>query len=126
MAKPKAILTYAPNQASLLAYDFSEHKANRIKLDGTIKTSVLAGKALTSMPSYFPNGKALAYTHIVNGKNILSIEPFDDPLGDVANLWMYEYSDSQQDKMAKNQLLLLHLNNDRIYNIYETEFYYCN
>ncbi len=123
MTKPKGLLTYAPNQASLLEYISSENKANRINVGKTTRTSILTGKELTSMPCYFPDGKALAFTHLLNGKNVLSIEPFEDSLGDIVNLWMYKYDDNQQDKLTKNQLLFLHSSNDRIYNIYETEFY---
>jgi hypothetical protein len=117
------ILTWSPNQTSFLDYDLTEHSAYVIQRDSLAKKAVEQNKVLTSAPSFFPDGKGLALTYKKNDKGILAIAPYDDQLGDVANLWMYPYSSKQKDKMAKNQLLFLNAEYDQIYELYESESY---
>jgi Tol biopolymer transport system component len=119
----KGMLTWSPNQCSLLVYD-SEEKSCHFASKGTPqKKRLLSDKHLTSPPAFFPDGKGLAYTHLRNGKSILSTEPLDDPMGDVVGLWMYPYKKSQMDQLRENQLLFFYRNYNQIYEIYESESY---
>ncbi len=115
-------LTWAPNQTSFMAYDDKASTAEVISIAG-IRKKVFADKVLTSPPTFFPDGKAFAYTFMKNGKSILAVEPYDDPMGDVTNLWMYDYSESEKEKLMRNQLLLLNANYEQIYQIYDSELY---
>jgi hypothetical protein len=119
----KGILSWAPNQSSFLEYDFFGKKSYVIPRDTLNKRDLLKNRVLTSSPSFFPNGKGLAFTYKKDGKSILAIEPYEDPLGDVVNLWMYPYSKSQRDKLTTNHLLLLNTRYEQIYSLYETESY---
>ena len=119
----KGILSWAPNQSSFLEYDFLQKKSYVVPRDSLNKRDVLKGKALTSSPTFFPDGKGLAFTYNKDGKRILAIEPYDDPLGDVVNLWMYPYSKSQRDKLIMNHLLFFNAKHEQIYGLYETEPY---
>ncbi len=116
-------LSWAPNQESILSYEEKTHSALVISLDGSLKASVLKDKHLTSQPVYFPDGKGLAYTFSKGGRSILAIEPYNDPLGDISNLWQYSYTRSQKDKLVENQLLLLDGDFKQIYTIYDAELY---
>lgn len=121
----KGILTWSPNQRSFIEYIEENGTVYILNRDNLKKRQILSDKKVTSMPSYFPDGKGLAYIHKKGGKSVLSIEPLDDPLGDVVNLWMYPYTYSQKEKMEKNHMLLFKTNSEQIYNIYESEFYTC-
>lgn len=121
----KGIQRWSPNQRSFLEYDEKNGVLYVSDRDGMKKKRVLADRNITSMPSYFPDGKGLAYTQNKGGRSILSIEPVDDPLGDVVNLWMYPYNNAQKEKLTKNDMLLFKTNSEQVYNIYETEFYSC-
>ncbi len=119
----KGILSWAPNQSSFLEYDFFGKKSYVYPRDTLNKKELLKGRVLTSSPSFFPDGKGLAYTYEKDGKSILAMEPYEDPLGDVVNLWMYPYSKSQKDRLLNNQLLFLSTKYEQIYSLYETESY---
>jgi hypothetical protein len=117
------ILSWAPNQSSWLEYDSTRRAAAIVDRPALKRKPVLAGKSLTSSPAYFPDGRGFAYTTSRSGQSVLAIEPYDDPLGDVANLWMFGYSDGERKKLARNQLLFLETGNDQIYTLYDTEAY---
>jgi len=117
------ILSWAPNQVSYLDYNSGSGKATVIPRDSLKRKAVLGNKPLTSSPDFFPDGKGFVYTIRKDGRSVLAIEPYDDPLGDVANLWMYSYSRAQSGKLTKNQLLFLKAEYDQIYNIYDSERY---
>lgn len=117
------ILFWAPNQVSYLDYNSGSGKTSVITRDSIKHKSVLNSKTLTSPPGFFPDGKGFVYTIRKDGRSIIAIEPYDDPLGDVANLWMYPYNRTQSDKLTKNQLLFLKADYDQIYNLYDSERY---
>lgn len=121
----EGILSWSPNQGRFLAYNSAKNDAYLFSRDNFEKERILKNNILTSLPSFFPDGKGFAYTYKKEGKSILAIEPFDDPLGDVVNLWMYPYKKSQKEKLIKEHLLFLYAGYKQIYNIYESEFYYC-
>lgn len=117
------MLSWAPNQVAYLDYNSGSGKASVIPRDSLKPKAVLNGKILTSPPGFFPDGKGFVYTIRKEGRSVLAIEPYDDPLGDVANLWMYPYNRAQSDKLTKNQLLFLKAEYDQIYNLYDSERY---
>ncbi len=117
------MLSWAPNQVAYLDYNSGSGKASVIPRDSLKPKAVLNGKPLTSPPGFFPDGKGFVYTIRKEGRSVLAIEPYDDPLGDVANLWMYPYNRAQSDKLTKNQLLFLKAEYDQIYNLYDSERY---
>ncbi len=119
----KGYLIWSPNQSSFLAYDVKEQSAAFIPGDdrGSIKVGVT--KALLSAPSFFPDGKGIAYTYQQDGKSVLAVEPLDDPLGDVANLWLYKNQKSDWKKLATNQLQFKHTQYQQIYDLYDSELY---
>jgi hypothetical protein len=119
------LLSWSPNQNSFLDYDPALGRAAVIPRDTFSRKEVLTGKALTSQPSFFPDGRGFACTFRRDNRSVLAIEPYQDPLGDVANLWMYSYSARQREKLAANQLLFLHAEYDQIYSLYDTELYSC-
>jgi hypothetical protein len=74
---------------------------------------------------FFPDGQGFAFTFQKDGRSTLAVEPYIDPLGDVANLWMFPYNPKQKNKLVKNQLLLLDAEYDQIYSFYDSERYGC-
>lgn len=119
----KGTLFWAPNQLSLLEYDNANSKAYILPIDTLKRKEVLKDKIITSSPSFFPDGRGFVYVFKKNGKSILAIEPFDDPCGDIVNLWMYPFDEQQKNKLAKNQLLFLKAKFGQIYRLYDTEYY---
>jgi hypothetical protein len=117
------ILFWAPNQSSLLEYDYANSKASILPINKLQRKEVLKGKSIASSPSFFPDGKGFAYVLKKNGKSVLAIEPYDDPCGDIVNLWMYPFNDRQKDKLINNQLLFLKAKFGHIYSLYDTEYY---
>jgi hypothetical protein len=117
------LLSWSPNQMSFLDYDPANGRSSIISREGLKKKAILDNKPLSSSPAWFPDGKGFAYTYRKDGRSILAMEPFDDPLGDVANLWMYSYNRSQQDKLTRNQILFFNANYEQIYTLYDSELY---
>jgi uncharacterized protein DUF3160/WD40 repeat protein len=122
-APSPGILSWAPNQTSFLDFNSGNGKAAVIPRDSLKRKMILGSKQLTSPPGFFPDGRGFACTLRKDGRSVLAVEPYADPMGDVANLWMYPYSQAQLNKMTKNQLLFLKAEYDQIYNIYDSERY---
>ena len=116
-------LSWAPNQSAFLEYDQERKVAAVFVRPALRRKPVLAGKGISSAPAFFPDGMSLVYGATVNGKPSLTIEPYDDPLGDVANLWMFGFGEKDRQKLAQNQLLFLETGNDQIYTLYDSEAY---
>ncbi|MBN1473708.1 MAG: DUF3160 domain-containing protein [Syntrophaceae bacterium] len=119
----KGMLSWAPNHLSLLEYDNIEGKAYILPIDTLQRKDILKDKTVTSAPSLFPDGRGFAYIYEKDGKSILAIEPYDDPYGDIVNLWMYPLDEKQKNKLTKNQLLFLKAKFGHIYSLYDTEYY---
>ena len=109
------VLSWAPNQSSFLEYDSQRKAAAVIARPALKRKPVLAGKSLSSSPAFFPDGMGFAYTTTGSGKSLLTVEPYDDPLGDVANLWMFGYAEKDRQKLARNQLIFFETGDDQIY-----------
>ncbi|QWV92372.1 DUF3160 domain-containing protein [Geomonas oryzisoli] len=117
------ILSWAPNQCSFLEYDPARRSAAVISRQSLKRVPVLAGTELSSPPSFFPDGQGFALSVNRGGKALLAVEPYADPLGDVANLWMFSFSAKDQDKLARNQMILQETAYDQIYSLYDSEAY---
>ena len=117
------MLSWAPNQCGFLEYDPTGRTAAVIPRSSLKRIPVLAGKRLSSPPTFFPDGQGFVATISGEGKSVLAIEPYNDPLGDVANLWMFPFADRDRDKLARNQLLFQETGNDQIYTLYDSEAY---
>jgi hypothetical protein len=117
------LLSWAPNQSAFLEYDPLRKAAAVITRPSLQRKTVLSGKSLTSAPAFFPDGMSFACTTTGSGKSLLVIEPYDDPLGDVANLWMFGFGEKDRQKLMHNQLLFLETGNDHIYTLYDSEAY---
>jgi len=116
-------LSWAPNQCSFLEYDRTRQTAAVIARRDMKRNPALIGKRPVSPPAFFPDGRGFAYTTTAGGTSTLVIEPYADPLGDVANLWMFGYTDGDRAKLANNQLLFLETGYDQIYTLYDSEAY---
>ncbi len=119
----KGQLLWSPNQSSFLSYDMTDHSAFFITGDDSGVKKVAPNKTLTSAPAFFPDGKGIAYTFNKDGKSVLAIEPLDDPLGDVTNLWLYRFQKSDWNKLAANHLQFKHKQYQQIYDLYDSELY---
>lgn len=117
-------LSWKPNQMGFLSFDRKNGKAFIIPSDTLKPARVLDGRRLSSTPAFFPDGRGFALTCEKNGRSILEVVPYDDPMGDVANLWLYGYSPKQSDKIKKNTLLFIDGGFEQLYDVYETERYY--
>jgi hypothetical protein len=118
-----AVITWSPNQTNFLLFDSNSQSAS------VVSRSNLKQQKATTTPvtaiDYFPDGQWFACGTHDRGQCSIEIVPYNDPLGDVSNLWMYPYSESQKNSIAENQLLFLNAGFDQMYNVYETERYSC-
>ncbi|WP_162604751.1 DUF3160 domain-containing protein [Geomonas ferrireducens] len=118
------MLSWAPNQCGFLEYDPARHTAAVMPRQSPKRKPVLAGRVLSSPPSFFPDGQGfVAAVGGVGGKSVLAVEPYNDPLGDVENLWMFTFPHKDRDKLARNQLIFQETGNDQIYTLYDSEAY---
>ncbi len=118
-----AKMQWSPNQTSFLEYSAESGAAGIIRQDNSSPTPILASRKLTSVPAFFPDGQGFAFTYQKNGRSVLAVEPHNDPLGDISNLWMYQYNKGDREKLVKNQMLLKKGDSDQIYSLYESERY---
>lgn len=116
-------LAWAPNQSYFLGYDPASKTATIFSRPALKRKTVLAGKRFDSPPALFPDGKGFAYTTSSGGKSRLTVEPYADPLGDVANLWLFNFADREREQLIRNQLLFLDTDYDQIYTLYDSESY---
>jgi hypothetical protein len=83
-------------------------------------------KMLLSLPVSTPDGKGLI--GLVKDNDLLSLEYIliKYPLSEVVNAWMFAESKPDIDLLALNHGLFRPLNDDQLYQLYESENYYCN
>ncbi len=117
------LLSWSPNQMSFLDYDPSNGSSLVVSRDDLKKKPVLVNRPLTSAPAWFPDGRGFAYTYTRDGRSVLAMEPYDDPLGDVANLWMYSFDGNRRNKLARNNLLFTDANCNHIFTPFDSDMY---
>ena len=123
LPKTTGMLSWTPNQTAILSFSPDKLGAELIARDGKDRRQILEQYRLTSPPTFFPDGRGLAVTHQAGDVSQLAIVPHDDPLGDVANLWMYPLEGRQREQLAKNELVLRVGGKEQIYNLYDEEAY---
>ncbi|HAN77612.1 MAG TPA: hypothetical protein DCQ31_07475 [Bacteroidales bacterium] len=77
-------------------------------------------------PSSVPDGKGIVGLIRRDNNDVLSYIPIEIPLADVANAWMFVNSQEELNLFSKNSGLFRPNQGDQLYQIYETENYYCN
>lgn len=117
------LLSWSPNQSAYLASLPGKHGATLISRSEHKATPLLGQYLLTSPAVFFPDGRGLALTSQIDNRSQLTIVPYDDPLGDVSNLWMYPLDGGQRKQLAKNELVLRVGDKEQIYNLYDEEAY---
>jgi hypothetical protein len=120
----EGVLRWTPNQTAFLEFNALNKSADIIYRDNPEHKQQIVNMPINSI-CFFPDGRGFAYSTRKNNNCVMAIAPYDDPLGDVANLWMYSYSASQKTKMQQNQLLFLDAKFDQIYKLYDSERYSC-
>jgi hypothetical protein len=78
-----------------------------------------------STPSSVPDGKGIIGLTKANNKYSLNFIPLKIPQSDVLNAWMYSETKEDIDLFTKNLGLFRTLNYDQLYELYESENYYC-
>lgn len=76
-------------------------------------------------PSSVPDGKGIVGLSKTDQGLIFSYRPIDIPLPDVQNAWMFAGSDDETDLFQKNYGLFRTIDNDQLYQLYDTENYAC-
>ncbi len=78
-----------------------------------------------STPSSVPDGKGVVGLTLANGCYTLNYVPINVPLADVTNAWMYAYTPDDIKHFQQNFGLFRPNAHDQLYQLYETENYYC-
>ncbi len=109
-----SLIHWLPNQPGVRIYSLS-------------KPPLTAAGDVTflSTPSSVPDGKGLVGLVQSGTATALSYVPIDLPLSDVFNAWMFAESPADRDLFSQNHGLLRDLNQDQLYELYDSELYQC-
>ena len=77
-------------------------------------------------PSSVPDGKGIVGLTLTDGKYTINYVPIEVPLADVTNAWMYIKTDEESNLFQKYYGLFRPNQYDQLYELYESENYYCN
>lgn len=118
-------LTYTPNGAALIHWQANGEGVN-IYVDHGQKTIAAAkGFRFAATPSSVADGKGLVGLVKEGNQQRLHYVPIDVPLADVVNAWMFLESSQDLNLFSTNTGLFRQLDNDQLYQLYDTESYHC-
>lgn len=79
-----------------------------------------------STPSSVPDGKGIVGLTTSNDQYTLNYLPIDVPMADVINAWMFAKTEEETSMLNKDYGLFRPNQGEQLYQLYETENYYCN
>lgn len=86
----------------------------------------LQNKTFKAAPVSTPDGRGVICLSQVGDRQLLEYNVMEYPQSDVANSWMFAESEGDIDLLARNSGIFRTTNYDQLYQLYESENYYCN
>ena len=125
--KKGGTITPTPNGLGLLHWQKDIQGIGIYLLTNKTEEIQLKNYSFLSTPSSVPDGKGIVGLTKINNTYTLNYLPINVPLADVLNAWMYIQSPEELTLFQHNYGLFRSENNsDQLYQLYETENYYCN
>ncbi|HYM61834.1 MAG TPA: DUF3160 domain-containing protein [Thermoanaerobaculia bacterium] len=118
-------LTVTPNGASLLQWKRGVAGIAVYGDRGRSHTQQAADSMFTSTPSSVPDGKGIIGLTQQDGAAVIAYVPITVPLADVVNAWMFSENAADQPLLQKSQGLFRRLDQDQLYQLYDSEAYKC-
>jgi len=119
-------ITSTPNGLGFIHWQKDKPGIGVFLIPQNSEETQLANYRFVSTPSSVPDGKGIVGLTKENGTSVLHYLPIDMPLADVYNAWMYIRSSGELDLFKKNYGLFRPNAGDQLYQLYESENYYCN
>jgi hypothetical protein len=122
----KGTITPVPNGLGLLHWQKSTPGIGLYML-ATKEESIQNPEYLfISSPSPVPDGKGIVGLAMSDGRYTMNYVPIDIPLADIINAWMFADTTEEVALFEKYFGLFRPDQQDQLYQLYETENYYCN
>ncbi len=119
-------ITPTPNGSGLIHWQKEMSGIGLIQLTGNAEEQVLTDYWFSATPSSVPDGKGIVGLIKYNSCYSLNYFPLNMPQSDVINAWMFSNTREDIDLFTKNSGLFRVTTNDQLYQLYESENYYCN
>jgi hypothetical protein len=118
-------ITPTPNGLGLIHWQKEKPGLGLLLLPKNEEERLATEYQFLATPSSVPDGKGIVGLTKINNKISLNYIPINIPQSDVMNAWMYSETKEDIDLFTKNYGLFRMLNNDQLYQLYESENYYC-
>jgi hypothetical protein len=119
-------ITPTPNGLGLLHWQKNKPGIGFLLLSAGTEEQLLTNNLFLTTPSSVPDGKGIVGLTMVNNCFSLNYIPIKIPQADVVNAWMFSETKEDLELFTKNFGLFRILNDEQLYNLYESENYYCN
>jgi hypothetical protein len=119
-------ITPTPNGLGFIHWQKDKPGIGVFLISKNSEESQLTDYRFVSTPSSVPDGKGIVGLTKTDGAFVLHYLPVNMPLADVTNAWMYIRSTGELDLFKKNYGLFRPDVGNQLYQLYESENYYCN
>lgn len=116
-------LTVTPNGTTLLQWKRGEPGITVIGDHGHSIAKQAKDYLFIATPSSTPDGKGIVGLVTRADGQALAYVPIDVPLADVINAWMFNENSEDQQKFVKNAGILRLIDDDQLYQLYDSEWY---
>lgn len=119
-------ISIIPNGLGLLYWQRGKPGLNLYFFANSNEMELLQSKKFVESPVFTPDGRGIVSVLEKGNLQYLEYVTIDYPLSDVINSWMFAESNEDINLLDKNVGLFRTSNDDQLYQIYESENYYCN
>ncbi len=119
-------ITPTPNGLGFIHWENSKPGIGVYLIASKKEETQITNFQFISTPSSVPDGKGIVGLTVANGCYTLNYVPINVPLADVTNAWMYAYTPDDINHFQQNFGLFRPNAHDQLYQLYETENYYCD
>ncbi|MCL2247188.1 MAG: DUF3160 domain-containing protein [Lentimicrobiaceae bacterium] len=124
--KNKESLIPTPNGLGMIAWQKNKAGIELYLIPEKSSSCQLNEYQFETAPVSVPDGKGIIGKTIKNGISTLHYAPVNMPLPNVLNAWMFIHSEKELDLFKNQYGLFRPTNHEQLYELYETENYYCN
>jgi hypothetical protein len=119
-------ITPTPNGLGLIHWQKEKSGIGIYMIAKKTEDSFAAGYEFLKAPSALPDGNGIVGIIKISDCYSLNYIPIKFPQSDVVNAWMFSENQNDISLFTKNYGLFRTLSDDQLYQLYESENYYCN